>query len=589
MPSFSHCFRWLLLLSVFLAAEEAVQPKKEYYTKKAPKGAVSIDGEINEDIWNSVPWAGGDFIVRSPNEGEAPVANTRFKVLYDESYIYFAIRAYDAEPDKIVRRVARRDRFEGDWVEVNIDSYFDKRTAFSFTITAAGVKGDEFISNDGDNWDASWDPIWYVDTHLDDQGWTAEMKIPFSQIRFNSSDDQIWGLQVNRLNYRNNERSHWIFVPQSSKGWVHEFGELRGISGIEPSRRVEVLPYVVAKNERFPTEAGNPFSDGSDFGGNLGIDAKIGLTSDITMDLTLNPDFGQVEADPSEVNLTAFETFFEEKRPFFIEGRNILDYAVTEAAWGGNYSSDNLFYSRRIGRRPQRFPDVPDGGFVDQPRNSSILGAAKITGKTASGWSLGIMESITAQEKAVIEGDGQRFKEVVEPATNYLLGRLQKDFNGGQRTLGMIATATNRSKESLLADRLHNAAYTGGVDFLQNMNDRVYYLSGNLIGSYVEGDARAIANTQMSSTHYFQRPDADHLDYDSTRTSLSGHGGTLKFGKRGDFKYQGGVTWRSPGLELNDMGFLRRADEVNQWAWMNIRKPNWGGMDSFNWNWNTQS
>lgn len=562
---------WLTGFILTICAQENVISRKNYQTQRLNGSSIRIDGKFDDPAWQSVEWGGGDFRVRQPNEGEEPTHQTRFKILYDDDHLYIAVHALDDTPDEITRRMSRRDRFEGDWVEVNIDSYFDKQTAFSFTINAAGVKGDEFVSNNGDNWDSSWDPIWFVDTRIDDSGWCAEFKIPLSQLRFDSKPEQVWGIQFNRRIFRKSERSNWIFIPQNSNGWVHHFGELRGINGIKPRRQIEILPYTLGRQERLGKEQGNPFATGSENNFSLGLDGKIGITSDITMNFTVNPDFGQVEADPSEVNLTVFETFFSERRPFFVAGRNILDFRITNAAWGGNYSRDNLFYSRRIGRRPHYFPDTGDNEFVDQPVNTSIVGAAKVSGKTRNGWSIGLMESFTAEEKATIDFNGDRREEVVEPATNYLVGRVQKDFNEGNRKFGAMVTAVNRDIGSDNLKFLHKSAYSGGIDLEQNFDDRKYFISGNVILSDVRGDAEALLETQTAPARFFQRPDADHLTLDSSRTSLSGHGGTIKFGKRGNFKYQTGFTWRSPGIELNDVGFLRRADEMNNWTWVGYR------------------
>ena len=562
----------LLLLPVLLPlyGQEVPAEKKIYFTQAA-SSPLKIDGHLNDPAWDKVKWGGGDFIVNSPNEGEPASEKTTFKILYDARNLYVGIRAYDAEPEKIVRQLSRRDGFEGDWVEINIDSYFDHRTAFSFTITAAGVRGDEFISQNGENWDSNWDPVWRAKTALDSLGWTAEMAIPFSQLRFGEKDEQVWGIQFTRRYYRKNERSNWQFVPQNSSGWVHLFGELHGIEGIKAPRRVELLPYSLAKTRHFPEEPGNPFATGVDNDVALGLDGKIGLSSDLTLDLTVNPDFGQVEADPSEVNLTAFETFFEEKRPFFIEGRNIFDFQVTESAWGGSYSQDNLFYSRRIGRRPQYDPETGDNEYSQIPDNSSILGAMKITGKTKSGLSIGVMESVTAREEARIDLAGERRREAVEPLSNYFAGRLQQDFDQGNTVLGGMITAVNRDVSNENLYFLPRAAYSGGLDLVHNWKERKYYISANTIFSQVSGEREAIQALQTAPARYFQRPGADHLTLDSSRTSLSGYGGTLTLGRRGNFKYQSGVTWRSPGIELNDIGFLRKADEINHWTWVGFR------------------
>ncbi|HIC89882.1 MAG TPA: hydrolase, partial [Anaerolineae bacterium] len=363
-----------------------------------------------------------------------------FKIVYDARNLYVAIRARDSKIDEIISRVTRRDEAEqSDLVGVLIDSYFDHRTAFEFSVNAAGVKMDVLHSDDGMNKDPSWDPVWFVATTIDDSGWTAEMRIPFSQLRFGKNNKHTWGLQVYRQLYRKQEMSSWQFIPRNAPGFVHYFGELRGLDDISPPRRIELLPYTVANTNRSKKQQGNPFATGQKNTLSGGLDGKIGLTSDITADFTINPDFGQVEADPSEVNLTAFETFFEEKRPFFVEGKNIFDYRLMIG--DGDQAQDMLFYSRRIGRSPHYRPDLGDDEHLDMPQSTSILSAFKVSGKTANGVSIGVLDAVTAKEKAGIERNGHYRDETVEPLTNYFVARLQKDYNEGSTTIGGMLTA----------------------------------------------------------------------------------------------------------------------------------------------------
>lgn len=273
---------------------EDIIAKKIYVTKGIEQGEPpAIDGLLNDPIWQTVDWA-GDYIERQPDENTPPSYQTKFKIVYDNKYLYIGVRCLDAEPENIVRRMSRRDGFDGDWVEFNIDSYHDKRTAFSFTVTAAGVKGDELVSENGNNWDDSWNPIWYTRTNVDDQGWTAELKIPFSQIKFGKEQNQVWGLQSTRRFFREEERSLWQRVPLDAPGWVSEFGELHGLKNIEPQKQLEIQPYTVVSGETFEAEEGNPFRTGNENDINFGLDAKIGITNDLTLDLTVNPDFGQI-------------------------------------------------------------------------------------------------------------------------------------------------------------------------------------------------------------------------------------------------------------------------------------------------------
>ena len=551
------------------AADPPVE-KKVYHTKHINPHAPVIDGRLDDPVWEKAEWA-TDFTQREPNDGAAPYQPTAFKIVYDEKNLYVGVRAYDNEPDKIVRRITRRDQFEGDWVEINIDSYFDHRTGFSFTINAAGVKGDEAISSDGDNWDANWNPVWFGEVSIDQEGWNAELRIPLSQLRFGDKDEHTWGIQVQRRLFRKQERSVWQYIPQNTPGWVSFFGELQGLKGIKPARRLELLPYSVASSRQFKEIPGNPFATGELNKLSGGLDAKIGVTSDLTMDVTVNPDFGQVEADPSEVNLTAFETFFAEKRPFFIEGQDILDYKL--AGGDGSFSNDRLFYSRRIGRSPYGYPSLNNGEYTKVPENSSIAAAAKITGKTKNGISIGILDAVTDKEEAEIDNLGLRRFEVVEPRTNFFVSRVQKDFNKGVSAIGGMFTATHRDLAGSQLNELNRAAYSGGIDFRHQWHNRTYYIEGLTVFSNIRGDKAAIQTAQLSSRRYYQRPDADYLEYDPNRTSLTGHGGNLSLGRGGNhaLRLNFGLTWRSPGLELNDLGFVRQADRVMQSAWAGYR------------------
>ena len=419
-----------LLFSGILLGQQDTIAKKTYYTKGIKGNVPTIDGLIDDEAWNLVDW-GGDFIQLQPYEKDAPTQETAFKILYDEKNLYVAFRCFDTDPEKIVKRMSRRDGFDGDWVEINIDSYFDKRTAFSFTISVSGVKGDEFISNDGRNWDSNWNPIWFANTNIDSLGWTAELRIPLSQIRYGAKPEHTWGIQFTRRDFRESSRSIWQYIPQNSAIWVSGFGELKGLVGIKPQKQIEIQPYTLGRAETFEKEEGNPFATGNDQSLDFGLDGKFGVTGDLTLDFTINPDFGQVEADPSALNLDGFRIFFSERRPFFIENRNLFDYRFSSAEAGGPFTIDNLFYSRRIGRSPHGYPDLPDGAYAEVPSQTTILGAAKFSGKTQKGLGVGILESVTAKEVATIDLNGERSEEVVEPLTNYFVGRLTQDFREG--------------------------------------------------------------------------------------------------------------------------------------------------------------
>ena len=534
-------------------------PKRIYTTKKLNKTPV-IDGDISDDAWNVVEWS-SDFTEKNPDEGTPPTYQTKFKVIYDAKYLYVAIRALDNEPDLIQQRLSRRDGFAGDRVNVIIDSYHDKRTAFVFTTTAAGVKGEEIATQNGNDWDDSWNPIWYTDAKVDDKGYTVEMKIPFSQLRFGKAKEQIWGFNIIRTIFRLQERSLWQRIPNDQAGFISEAGELHGLIDLDSQKQLEIQPFAVLQYDNYPAEAGNPFRDGSDFKLNGGLDAKIGITNDLTLDLTINPDFGQVEADPGAIALDGFQIFFREQRPFFVENKNIFDFEFANGR-------DNLFYSRRIGRNPHRSANLANGEFADVPINSTILGAAKFSGKTQNGWSIGVLESVTANEYAEIrEVNGETREEIVEPLTNFFVARAQKDFNDRNTFVGGIFTATNRNLRSNF-NELHKAAYTGGIDFRHNWKNRNYFIEGNVIASRVLGSKEAITATQKTLRHNFNRADAGHVSVDVNRTSLTGTGGRIEGGKAGggNWRYNLGFIWRSPELELNDVGFLRQTDEMIQFA-----------------------
>ena len=569
--------------------------KKIYETKALFQGEnIKIDGIPDDAAWDKLLWE-SDFVETSPDENTPPSQETRFKILYDQNFLYVAYECLDTEVDKIEKRLSRRDEFAGDRITIILDTYHDRRTAFSFTTSSAGVKGDEFVSQNGDNWDESWNPIWYTAAKITDKGWTAEAKIPLSQLKFGNQKEQIWGLQITRMLFRKDERSAWQRIPRDAAGFISEFGELRGLFDIKPQKQLEIQPFAVTQYDTYPEEVGNPFRDGSDFKVNGGLDAKIGITNDLTLDLTVNPDFGQVEADPAAIALDGFQIFFREQRPFFIENKNIFDFRFADRA-------DNLFYSRRIGRNPQgTFGNgIRTNEFSQVPVNTTILGAAKFSGKTKNGWSLGLLESVTAREIAQIEDEsGNQREAIVEPMTNYIVARAQKDFNKRNSFIGGILTATHRDLSDIQnidftnpetdetveltglqennLNFLRKAAYTGGVDVQHNWKDRQYFIEANVVASHVQGSKEAILATQEELTHNFQRVDASHVEVDPNRNSLTGTGGRIRGGKSGGgrWRYELGMDWRSPELELNDVGFLRRADELKQFAEINylLLKP----------------
>lgn len=555
--------RMTLILLCLLSLQSIARrgQKKEYSALRLEGPAPTIDGILEEPLWQEGPWEGG-FIQHEPLNGRAAPQPTEFKIFFDDNNLYVAIKAYDSSPDSIVRRLTRRDNEDGDGVGVAFDSYFDQRTAFVFAVTASGVKYDWILSNDGETEDKTWDPNWWVKVSINPEGWVAEMRIPLSQVRFEKDGSGVWGLQVFRSIHRHKELDFWNHIPKDAAGMVRYCGLLKGLENLEPRKTLDATPYAVASISRYPIEEDNPFSSGKDHALKAGLDAKIGLSNNFTMDLTLNPDFGQVEADPSEVNLSAYETFFEEKRPFFIEGRNISNFFL--GIGDGGLGNDNLFYSRRIGRRPQGEVSVNGDSYVDRPPFTRILGAAKVTGRNDRGLSIAFIETVTAEETAAIDLNGQRSEETVEPLSNFFVGRLQKEIKDGNTLFGAILTGVNRKLDSNLETQMHREAFSGGIDFTQYFKEKSWMFNVNMALSHVAGHEEAILETQRSPSRYFQRPDASHLSLDPSRTSLTGSGGRMQFLRLGGghWTYLAAVVWKSPGFEINDLGYMREADQV---------------------------
>jgi hypothetical protein len=566
----------LAIILLFTSGAFGQTPEKKQYKATKISVAPVINGILDDEAWLAGDWI-DDFTQNEPYNGRPASQRTEFKILFDDNNLYVAIKSYDTSPDSIINRLTRRDQADGDLVGIFVDSFHDLRTSFLFGVSSAGVKYDQMYTNDGQNQDASWDPNWWVKTSINDEGWIAEMKIPFSQVRFEKNSGDVWGLEMARLLYRKNETDFWQHIPKDAPGLVHLFGELSGLEQIKPRKIFDVTPYGVGKVETFKKEPGNPFrEDGRRFGANAGIDAKIGITNNMTMDLTINPDFGQVEADPSEVNLSAYETYFSEKRPFFIEGKNITNFDLGIGT--GNSQEDNLFYSRRIGRRPEGYPDLESDWNTDVPTYTTILGAAKLTGKTKKGLSVGFVEAVTSEEKAEIDTVGGRIFETVEPLTNNFVGRVQRDIKDGNTIIGGIITGTYRDLDQNLADIMHKSAYSGGIDFTQYFKEKNWMFNLNAAFSQVNGSKEVLEETQRSSARYFQRPDNDYTVFDPERTSLSGTAGRMQIMKlNGHLNYLGCVKWKSPGYEINDLGYMTQADQMLSvlWAGYNLWDPKW--------------
>jgi len=513
-----------------------------------------IDGRDDDAVWQAAPPI-TQFREWQPTEGKEPRFRTVAKIAYDAANLYVFVRAYDPRPDSIIRLLERRDVFPpSDRVVILVDSYHDRRTGFEFGVTAAGAKYDAAIYNDG-NEDNAWDAVWDVATRLDSLGWTAEFRIPLSQLRYGTEPDHTFGIAIDRDIYRYNERVSWPMFSQAKAGLVSQFGELTGLVGLESPRRLEAAPYLVAKSA---TTISNNAFDRASFG-TLGADLKYRVAPNLTLDATVNPDFGQVESDPSVLNLTAFETFYDERRPFFVAGRGLFQFDVNCSQV--NCRGEGLFYSRRIGRTPELWGTYGD---TTPALPTTILGAGKLTGRLPGGLTLGVLDAVTA--RAGLAGD-----TTTEPATNYAVVRVQQDLGKGNTTFGGMLTAVNRGTDKFTAPYLASDAYVGAVDFRHRFFKNTYEVTGSFASSRVAGSDSAIAGIQTDAVHYFQRPDAG-LPLDSSRTVLTGDAEALAFGKVAGqhVMFQSAFARNSAGFEINDLGYLQRADQQNWSTWAGL-------------------
>lgn len=528
------------------------------------ESAIILDGALDEAIWQQAPVA-TDFIQRSPDEGKPASEKTEVRVIYSSKALFIGIRAFDSAMDSVAATLFRKDGSAySDWVYVNIDSYDDNRTSFNFAVNPRGVRKDILIFNNDDE-DIRWDAVWEAETTIQDECWVAEIRIPLSQLRFNAEKQiQNWGINFQRRLARKEEISFWSPTPQEASGFVSRYGNLRGVRDLPEVNRLEIVPYTSGSLSRAPGDAANPYYSANEWSASAGTDIKYGITSDFTLTGTINPDFGQVEADPAVINLSAFETFFPEQRPFFLEGTDIFEFGGTRTY--NSFGNPIVFYSRRIGRQPQgNVSDArPGAEYVDAPDQTNIAGAAKISGKTDAGFSLGILNAFTLREKAQFRTTGNQNGSLsVEPPTNYFVGRVKQDFGEGRTIIGAYGSAVNRFiGAGYLENSLHSSAYIAGLDFEHGWNDREWVLSGVVSGSSVNGSKEAILRTQRSSARYYNRVDADYLSVNPDKTSLNGYAGELSFAKYGGEHWRGSLTYSfvSPGYEVNDIGFENRAD-----------------------------
>ncbi|MEO8336304.1 MAG: DUF5916 domain-containing protein [bacterium] len=562
MPFLRPTIGGLFIATIACVAHAQTPPPKTARAVRITGAAPSIDGRLDDAAWSAASVV-SDFVQKIPIEGAAPSVATEVRLLYDNDALYVGARLRRPDPSAIRTSITRRDGdSDAEVFTVSLDTYLDKRTAYSFSLSSGGVRGDFYHSQDSEDSgrEAQFDPVWAGSARVDAEGWTAEMRIPFSQLRFNAASAQTWGLQFTRNIADRAERAQWVLIPVSAAGFVSRFGQLDGITGIPPARRLELLPYVASDlTYRANVDPKSPFNQKT--GARAGGDLKVGLGPNLTLDATINPDFGQVEADPAVVNLTAFEVVFDERRPFFIEGNELLtgrgQSFIGRPAW---------FYSRRIGAAPR---GLATGDFVNAPQYTTIISAAKVTGRLPSGLSVGALAAVTPREYAetFTFASDSIARVAVEPPSVFGVLRLQQDFGAQQSNVGMSVTQVHRSLDARggLNQLLTNNALAGGADWKLRYMQGMYELTGWVGGSLVEGDAAAIARLQRSSAHFFQRPDQDHVSYDPTRTSLTGTSASLRLDKNAGRFTLGGIqlSTRSPGFEINDAGQMRSGDDVD--------------------------
>ncbi len=535
-------------------------------------GSIQVDGILDEGAWQSAD-VFTDFRQQEPDNGEPATERTEVRILAGPDALYIGAWLFDSEPDQIRATLVRRDVVSDfDYFVVNLDSRHDHNTSYAFTLTPSGAYQDAALGTDGE-YDFGWDPVWEGAASRDDDGWYGEYRIPYSQLRFESSENPMWGIQLTRVVARKQETVTFAHRPREEAGGPHRYGHLTGLGQIQAPSRLELLPYATSRSEHLDVHRDDPFRGQGEQFYAAGLDLKYGITSNLTLDATINPDFGQVEVDPAVVNLTQYETYYPERRPFFVEGAEIFRYGFP--GFGLNQSDfGELFYSRRVGRAPQRNLYASGARFVDVPEQSTIAGAMKVSGR-AGPWSVGLMEAVTQEEEGrYIDGNGLKQTATVEPLTNYLVGRARRDFREGSTTIGGIFTGVNRDlADPTVEGILHSAAYVGGIDFNHMWSNRQWFVNGTLTGSRVQGSEEAILYTQRSPARYWQRPDAGHVSVDPSRTSMLGWRGSLSAGKRAGEHWLGSVLMQaqSPGFEANDLGFETRVDSWDVSALLQYR------------------
>ena len=557
----------LFCVPLFSASNDDPVGKDFVVTAVRTTSPIEIDGLLNEEVWhngNSIT----RFTQRDPNEGRQASEKSEVRVAYDDQALYVSAKLYDSCPDSIEARLGRRDSYDSaDLFGFFVDPYYDKRSGYYFGLSAGGTFLDGVLMND--DWDdESWDGVWDGRARVTDDGWIVEIRVPFSQLRFKEQSEYVWGINFRRDIPRRNEEDYLVYTPKNGSGFVSRFPKLVGLKDIHPANNIEILPYVRAKGEFTHPDKEDPFNDGSRYLPGMGVDLKYGISSNLTLNATVNPDFGQVEVDPAVVNLSDVETFFDEKRPFFVEGSSIFDFGSGGATnqWGFNWSGPDFFYSRRLGRAPQGTSSLPDYDFINIPEGTEILGAAKITGKLGKDWNIGAIHGITAREYADLEKNGRKFTEEIEPLTHYSVLRVQREINEGYRGIGIISTGAIRDfKDKRLKNEVNSKALAFGLDgwtFLDK--NRTWVITGWGGMSHIEGNKTRITDLQKESQHYFQRPDAKVTSLDTNATKLQGFAARLLVNKqKGNVIFNSAIGVIDPGFDVRDVGFMWRTNVIN--------------------------
>jgi hypothetical protein len=524
---------------------------------------ITVDGYLKESVWQGEGYS--DLMQKEPIEGATPTEKTSVFVAYNNDGIFVAARCYYSDSASCTGGIARRDEaVQSDWFWFWIDPNKSGQNGFGFAVNPDGSIIDRKLYQDI-NYDDSWDGVWNAAAKKHKEYWTVEMFIPFSQLRFGAKKEYVMGVDFERYILRKAEENYFVMVPKRETGFVAKFGLLTGITGIEPPARFQILPYLMGKASYLAEGEDSPFYDDNKYVGSAGIDLKYGLTGNLTLDMTVNPDFGQAEVDPAEINLTAFETYYDEKRSFFIEGSDIFRFGDNPAGgvWQCYWTEPYIFYSRRIGREPKGA--VTHTGFVDRPEQTTILGAAKMSGQVGD-WTLGHISAITDREYARVDSSGMIFEEEIEPRSYYGILRTSKEFNKGNQGLGFMATGVARDLRTQELNLINNEnALVLGIDGWSFFNEeREWAFMGKAEYSNVSGSEERILDLQQEPAHYYQSPDFDYVSLDSTRTSLAGYMGRFAIKKtKGNVGFHSALGIISPGFETNDLGFTWVTNLIN--------------------------